>query len=59
MKRNLESAQRAALRLPVRDARAGRLVSLCGDVQPMPGLSASPAAVDVDIDEPGGTLGLV
>jgi formate--tetrahydrofolate ligase len=48
--------------LPVRDVRAytgaGWLVPLCGDIQQMPGLSASPAAVNVDIDESGRTVGL-
>ncbi|MBU6336804.1 MAG: formate--tetrahydrofolate ligase [Acidobacteria bacterium] len=48
--------------LPVRDMRAytgaGWLVPLCGDIQQMPGLSKSPAAFDVDIDETGRTVGL-
>ena len=48
--------------LPVRDMRAytgaGWLVPLCGDIQQMPGLSASPAAFNVDIDESGRTVGL-
>ena len=46
----------------VRDIRAytgaGWLVPLLGDVQTMPGLSASPAALNVDIDESGRTVGL-
>ena len=46
----------------VRDLRAytgaGWLVALCGDMQTMPGLSASPAAFNVDIDEAGRTVGL-
>ena len=46
----------------VRDVRAytgaGWLVPLCGTMQTMPGLSASPAAFDVDIDEEGRTVGL-
>ncbi len=46
----------------VRDIRAytgaGWLVALCGDMQTMPGLSASPAAFNVDIDEGGRTIGL-
>ncbi len=46
----------------VRDIRAytgaGWLVALCGDMQTMPGLSASPAAFNVDIDESGRTVGL-
>ena len=48
--------------LPVRDMRAytgaGWLVPLCGDIQQMPGLSPSPAAFNVDIDESGRTVGL-
>jgi formate--tetrahydrofolate ligase len=46
----------------VRDLRAytgaGWIVALCGDMQTMPGLSSSPAAVNVDIDEEGRTVGL-
>ena len=46
----------------VRDLRAytgaGWLVALCGDMMTMPGLGASPAAVNVDIDEHGRTVGL-
>ena len=37
---------------------AGWLVPLCGTMQTMPGLGASPAAFDVDIDEEGRTVGL-
>jgi len=48
--------------LPVRDLRAftgaGWVVALCGDVMTMPGLSASPAALEIDIDEQGRTHGL-
>jgi formyltetrahydrofolate synthetase len=48
--------------VPVRAVRAytgaGWLVALCGDMQTMPGLSASPAAFNVDIDEQGRTVGL-
>jgi formate--tetrahydrofolate ligase len=48
--------------LPVRDLRAytgaGWVVALCGDVMTMPGLSASPAALEIDIDEQGRTVGL-
>jgi formate--tetrahydrofolate ligase len=48
--------------VPVRAVRAytgaGWLVALCGDMQTMPGLSASPAAFKVDIDENGRTVGL-
>jgi formate--tetrahydrofolate ligase len=48
--------------VPVRGLRAytgaGWLVALCGDMQTMPGLSASPAAFNVDLDENGRTVGL-
>jgi formate--tetrahydrofolate ligase len=48
--------------LPVRDIRAytgaGWLVPLCGDIQQMPGLGTTPAALNVDIDEEGKTIGL-
>jgi formate--tetrahydrofolate ligase len=48
--------------LPVRDMRAytgaGWLVPLCGDIQQMPGLGKTPAALNVDIDEDGRTVGL-
>jgi formyltetrahydrofolate synthetase len=46
----------------VRDIRAytgaGWLVPLCGDIMQMPGLGKSPAALNVDIDEGGRTVGL-
>ena len=46
----------------VRDLRAytgaGWIVALCGDMQTMPGLGKAPAAVNVDIDEHGRTVGL-
>ncbi len=46
----------------VRDIRAytgaGWLVALCGTMQTMPGLGASPAAFNVDIDDDGRTVGL-
>jgi formate--tetrahydrofolate ligase len=49
-------------RLPVRDMRAytgaGWLVPLCGDIQQMPGLGKNPAALNVDIDAGGRTVGL-
>ncbi len=49
-------------RLPVVDIRpsigAGFLYPLCGAMRTMPGLPSRPAAVDVDIDESGKTLGL-
>jgi formate--tetrahydrofolate ligase len=48
--------------LPVRDMRAytgaGWLVPLCGDIQQMPGLGKTPAALNVDIDGEGRTVGL-
>jgi formyltetrahydrofolate synthetase len=48
--------------LPVRDIRAytgaGWLVPLCGDIQQMPGLGKAPAALNVDIDGEGRTVGL-
>lgn len=49
-------------RLPVVDIRpsigAGFLYPLCGAMRTMPGLPSRPAAVDVDIDENGRTVGL-
>jgi formate--tetrahydrofolate ligase len=49
-------------RLQVRDVRAytgaGWLVPLCGDIQQMPGLGKTPAALNVDIDAEGRTIGL-
>jgi formyltetrahydrofolate synthetase len=46
----------------IRDVRAytgaGWLVALCGTMQTMPGLGASPAAFNVDIDADGRTVGL-
>jgi len=33
-------------------------VALCGDMQTMPGLGVTPAAVNVDIDDEGRTVGL-
>src|SRR5688500_17884677 len=48
--------------LPVREIRAytgaGWLVVLCGDLMTMPGLGAHPAALDIDIDQHGRTVGL-
>src|SRR5205807_757941 len=48
--------------LPVRDIRAytgaGWLVPLCGDIVQMPGLGKAPAAVNIDIDAEGRTVGL-
>ena len=37
---------------------AGWLIAFCGDVPTMPGLPADPAAVHIDIDEDGRTVGL-
>jgi formate--tetrahydrofolate ligase len=52
----------AGFTLPVREVRpytgAGWLVVLCGDLITMPGLSASPAALGIDVDETGATVGL-
>jgi formate--tetrahydrofolate ligase len=46
----------------VRDLRAytgaGWIVALCGDMQTMPGYGKRPAAMNVDIDERGETVGL-
>jgi formate--tetrahydrofolate ligase len=48
--------------MPVRDIRAytgaGWLVPLAGDIQQMPGLGKTPAALNVDIDGNGRTVGL-
>jgi formyltetrahydrofolate synthetase len=48
--------------LPVRDIRAytgaGWLVPLTGSIMQMPGLGKTPAALDVDIDDNGRTVGL-
>ena len=52
----------AGFELTVRDVRAytgaGWLVALCGTMQTMPGLGATPAAFNVDIDADGRTVGL-
>jgi formyltetrahydrofolate synthetase len=52
----------ADFEFPVRDMRAytgaGWLVPLAGDIQQMPGLGKNPAALNVDIDEEGRTVGL-
>ena len=59
------AAQRArrTSALPVRDIRAytgaGWLVPLCGDITQMPGLGKTPAALNVDIDADGRTVGPV
>ena len=48
--------------LPVRQARAsvgaGFIYPICGDMRTMPGLSVSPAAQNIDIDEDGQVVGL-
>ena len=48
--------------LPVREVRAytgaGWLVALCGDLMTMPGLPATPAALGIDVDAAGRTVGL-
>jgi formate--tetrahydrofolate ligase len=48
--------------LPIREVRpytgAGWLVALCGDMMTMPGLSAEPAALGIDVDNAGRTVGL-
>ncbi len=48
--------------LPVREMRAsvgaGFVYPICGDMQTMPGLGASPAAMHIDIDDDGRILGL-
>jgi formate--tetrahydrofolate ligase len=48
--------------LQVRDIRAytgaGWLVPLCGDIVQMPGLGKAPAALNIDIDAEGRTVGL-
>jgi len=49
-------------RLPVREVRAsvgaGFIYPICGDMRTMPGLSATPAAQHIDIDENGEIVGL-
>jgi formate--tetrahydrofolate ligase len=48
--------------VPVRDIRAytgaGWLVTLCGDMQTMPGLGKQPAAFEIDLGEDGRARGL-
>ena len=48
--------------VPIRDVRpsigAGFLYPLCGEMRTMPGLPTTPAAMAVDIDEDGNTVGL-
>jgi formate--tetrahydrofolate ligase len=49
-------------RLPVREVRAsigaGFMYPICGDMRTMPGLSSSPAAEIIDIDDDGQIVGL-
>ena len=49
-------------RVPIRDIRtysgAEMLVCLCGDMLQMPGLNASPAAFNIDVDADGNVVGL-
>ncbi|WP_141631320.1 formate--tetrahydrofolate ligase [Mobilicoccus pelagius] len=48
--------------LPVREVRlaagAGYVYAICGNMMTMPGLSKTPAAMRIDIDENGNTVGL-
>ncbi|MDQ7027909.1 MAG: formate--tetrahydrofolate ligase [Anaerolineae bacterium] len=48
--------------IPITEVRAsvgaGFIYPLCGNMRTMPGLSASPAALNVDIDEEGNVVGL-
>ena len=48
--------------LPVREVRAavgaGYIYAICGDMRTMPGLGATPAAQNIDIDETGEIVGL-
>ncbi len=48
--------------LPITDLRpytgAGWIVALCGDTMTMPGLGKSPAALGIDVDADGRTVGL-
>ncbi len=49
-------------RLPVREVRAsvgaGFIYPICGDMRTMPGLSAHPAAMSIDLDDDGNIVGL-
>ncbi|MDO5504468.1 MAG: formate--tetrahydrofolate ligase [Actinomycetia bacterium] len=49
-------------RLPVREVRlaagAGYVYAICGDMRTMPGLSRTPAAHSIDLDEDGNVVGL-
>ena len=48
--------------VPIRDLRAytgaGFVTALCGSIMQMPGLGKTPAALNIDIDEQGRTVGL-
>ena len=48
--------------LPVREARAsvgaGFVYCICGDMRTMPGLSSTPAAESIDLDDEGDIVGL-
>ena len=50
-------------RFPIRDVRlaagAGYLYALAGEIQTMPGLSAEPAALRIDVDPAGNITGLI
>ncbi|MBO0807773.1 MAG: formate--tetrahydrofolate ligase, partial [Actinobacteria bacterium] len=52
----------AGWRLPVREVRAsvgaGFVYPICGDMRTMPGLSASPGATRIDLDDDGEIIGL-
>ena len=52
------STSRCRCATSARTPGAGWLVPLCGDIMQMPGLGKNPAALNVDIDEDGRTVGL-
>jgi formate--tetrahydrofolate ligase len=58
---NLKGAP-TGFRLPVREVRAsvgaGFIYPICGDMRTMPGLSAKPAAISIDLDNDGNIVGL-
>jgi formate--tetrahydrofolate ligase len=58
---NLKGAP-TGFRLPVREVRAsvgaGFIYPICGDMRTMPGLSAKPAAISIDLDDDGNIVGL-
>ena len=49
-------------RLPVREVRAsvgaGFVYPICGEMRTMPGLSKTPAAFGIDLDDSGDVVGL-